>query len=170
MKVIFRILARDLEDIRRDLDRPHAFAAERVGFICCRFGRLPGGGVVALAADYLSVVDEDYVDALGYGALMGERAIRTAMQYAYRNEVGMFHVHSHGGRGRPQFSLTDQREMPKFVPDFFNVRGDLPHGAVVLSNDSMHGYYWRPGRREKATISAFVVAGPSTRTLGSHDA
>lgn len=161
MRLLFKITSQQLEQIRRDLARSHAFAFERVGFICCRFGALSPSGLIILAADYRPVADEHYVDAPGYGALMGEAAIRDAMQHAHRHAVGMFHVHAHGGRGRPQFSSTDEREMPNFVPDFFNVRGDVPHGALVLSNDSMFGYCWLPGQRTKCILKEFVVVGAS---------
>src|SRR5690349_7393329 len=104
MRLILKLLGTELQAIREDLSRPHQFAFERVGFIACRFARLRPAGLVIVAADYLPVADEHYLDAPGYGALMGPAAIRSALQHALDHPVGMFHVHAHGGRGRPRFS------------------------------------------------------------------
>lgn len=166
MRTIFKITHGELEAIRTDLQRPHDFAFERVGFIGCRFGRLQPVGRAILAAEYLPVADEDYVNAPGYGALIGADAFRKVLQHVYHNDVGLFHVHAHSGRGRPRFSSTDEREMPTFVPDFFHARGNVPHGALVVSDDSMFGYYWLPGRRVHGVIDEFRVVGSPMRRIG----
>lgn len=159
MRVIFRITADLLSVVRADLARPHPFAFERVGFIPCRFGALRPSGLVILAAGYRPVADGDYLEAAGYGALMGPAAIRTALEHAYNQPVGMFHVHVHAHRGAPTFSNIDVRETARFVPDFFNVRGSVPHGAVVLSLDSACGRVWLPTPRRSITITDFAVVG-----------
>ena len=145
--------------MREDLLRPHEYAAERVGFIICGVGKVEPSGFVILAHSYCSVADEDYVDDPTVGAMMGPGAIRKAMQLAYTNKVAMFHVHLHDHVGHPKPSSTDRRETAKFVPDFWNVRPEMPHGAVILSRDWLSGRCWYPGRSEPIEIADVTVVG-----------
>lgn len=161
MTVIFR--ARDdlLAAVRRDLHRPHPFAAERVGFPLCRAGGV-AGGVVILAADYHAVEDDDYLDDPRVGAMMGPGAIRKAMQRAYNGgaqDVSLFHVHMHEHRGTPGFSRVDLTESVKFVPDFFNAVPAMPHGAIVLSHDRAAGLCWPKRGGGPEPIGRFASVG-----------
>ena len=89
---------------------------------------------------------------------MGQEAIRKALNVALLQPVGMFHVHMHGHKGPPGFSRTDLTEQVHFVPDFFKVRKDMPHGAIVLSHDRATGRVWlNPDR--VLDISEFNVVG-----------
>jgi hypothetical protein len=160
MRVHFKITSSLFEIIREDLLRPHAFAFERVGFLSCRFAYLKPFGLVVLACDYLSVADGDYVNDSSVGAMMGSEAIRKALQFAYNNEVGMFHVHIHDHLGPPRPSRTDIDETAKFVPDFWHVKPQMPHGAIILSRDSLSGRCWFPGRRKPIPISKLAIVGP----------
>ena len=157
MTIIFRATSMLLADVRGDLHRPHPFAAERVGFLVCRAGRLPDYGLVLLAAGYDPVADEDYIADPSVGAMMGPTAIRKALQRAYNGgaeDLSIFHVHMHGHRGRTGFSDVDDRESRKFVPDFFNVAPAMPHGAVVLSLDQAVGLCWRAPAAMPASASS----------------
>ena len=159
MRVVFKAIDRLLERVRVDLARPHEFAAERVGFFLCSVARLVPDGVVILAHDYRPVEDDDYVDDPSVGAMMGPAAIRKALECALNSKVGMFHVHMHDHAGYPGFSRTDTRESAKFVPDFWNVRPEMPHGALVVSRDSLCGMCWYPGMLTPIEIKKFVVVG-----------
>jgi hypothetical protein len=159
MRVVFKVVDRLLERVRVDLARPHEFAAERVGFFVCKTASLVPQGAVILTHDYRPVEDDDYLDDATVGAMMGPAAIRKALQYALNNEIGMFHIHMHDHGGYPRFSRTDARESAKFVPDFWNVRPEMPHGALVVSRDSLYGMCWYPGMSEPIEISEFVVIG-----------
>ena len=166
MRIAFRITASLLDAVRADLARPHPFALERVGFLACRFGALRPRGLVIVASDYCPVADEYYLDAAGYGALMGPAAIRAALEHAYNHPVGMFHVHVHAHRGAPALSAIDVRETARFVPDFFHVRPDMPHGAIVLSLNSACGRAWLPTTRRPTAIRDFAVVGTPMRFVG----
>lgn len=159
MKVHFKITRDLLERTRDNLERPHSFAAERVGFLSCRVGEIPGGGMIILAHSYHPVGDEDYLDDSSVGAMMGPGAIRKAMEYAYNNPVSMFHVHMHAHLGTPQFSRIDLRESRKFIPDFWNVRPKMPHGILVLSLDSLVGRSWIPDSHRIVEIEKVTVVG-----------
>lgn len=159
MTVHFKITRVLTHQIREDLARAHSFAAERVGFVTCRVGALPSGGIVVLAHDYHPVADEDYLPDHTVGAMMGPAAIRKAMQHAYCSQSAMFHVHMHEHHGAPWFSRTDLREAARFVPDFWNVRPEMPHGALVLSLDSVAGVCWLSSSREMVKISKITIVG-----------
>lgn len=168
MTTHFKITRKLLDGIRRDLDRRHAFAAERVGFISCKVGALASGGVVILAHAYQPVEDDDYLNDPAVGAMMGPDAIRKAMQHAYNENVSMFHVHTHDHLGTPWFSKIDLREAKKFVPDFWNVRPEMPHGALVLSMDSLAGLCWLPATRQTEEISKFLIIGAPLLNIGTN--
>lgn len=166
MKVHFKITQVMLEAVRSDLFRRHSFAFERVGFITCRFAMTASGALLALAHGYHPVADEDYIDDSAYGALIGSAAFRAAMQVSYTQRVGLFHIHMHGGRGRPLPSSTDLRETARFVPDFFHVQPALPHGAVILSGDSISGRVWiSKGGRPQSVDRFSIVGAPLTSVI-----
>jgi len=159
MRVVFKIMSVLVEHVRADLARPHPVAAERVGFFSCKVARLADGGLLVLVQGYHPVDDADYLDDPRVGAMINSDAIRKALQYAYSHSVAMFHIHAHEHRGRPWFSNTDLAESAAFVPDFWNVQPQFPHGAVLLSRDSMAGLCWAPESRKPIRIGDFVSVG-----------
>jgi len=172
MRICFKATDTLVSAIRTDLARPHLFAAERVGFISCRVGALEPTGLIILAHKYHPVDDGDYVDDATVGAMMGPTAIRKALEFAYNNDVAMFHVHIHDHRGIPAFSYIDRRETAKFVPDFWKVRPSMPHGALVLSQDSACGLCWYPKVQKPFAVTDFSFVGSTIvqiRTTWTND-
>jgi hypothetical protein len=165
MNILFKIQRELLQSAMANLRRPHAFAAERVGFFICRPANLPEDGVMILAQDFHAVSDEDYLNDPSAGATMGPHAIRKALQTAYNQKASMFHVHIHEHARKPGFSGIDNRETSRFVPDFWNVQPALPHGAIVLSKDSAYGKCWRQGTEKPTEISGFISVGIPMRRL-----
>lgn len=159
MTVTLRVPGALLREMRQDLDRPHVFALERVGFLFCRFGSLPMGGLVVLGAEYMSVADDDYIDDDRYGAVVGAGAFRRALERTLKDALGVFHVHMHSHCGTPSPSPIDVRETSKFVPDFFHVRSGLPHGALILSRDAMSGRVWLREDDDPIEITAASAVG-----------
>ena len=169
MNYQFRIAEGLLAAIHADLSRPHAHAYERVGFIHCRFGAGPHRSVI-LAQDYASVADADYLESEEMGAVMGPTAIRLALQAVYRHQGPVFHVHRHDHDGIPGFSRVDLRESAKFVPDFWKVAPEMPHGALVLSHDAATGRVWCPRNHEAQPLTSIVSVGTRLTRLGAaHD-
>ncbi|MDB5388768.1 MAG: hypothetical protein JWM11_4414 [Planctomycetaceae bacterium] len=162
MNVHFKITERLRTLIQDDLRRPHRFAAERVGFIACRCGE-DSTGLVVVAHDYLPVADEHYLRDNTVGAMMSADAIRGALQHSLTNKVSIFHVHDHGGMGIPGPSRTDTREWANFVPNFWNIQPELPHGALILSDDSALGYCWIPRGDQPVLIDRFTIVGSRLR-------
>lgn len=159
MRTHFKIQRTLLNRVRQDLVRQHSHAYERVGFLVCKIDRLDNDGWLILAADYLSVADEDYVEDDSFGAMIGSTAIRKMMQIAYDEPVSIVHVHMHEHEGRPRPSFTDIEEMAELMPNFWHVRPNFPHAAIVLSLDSMEGTVWNPESKSKSKISDLTVVG-----------
>ena len=165
MNVRFKITAELFAAVRADLHRPHPFASERVGFISTGIAD-SRDGLVLLAQSYRPVADDDYICDDTVPVMMGPAAIRKAMQWALTDRVGIFHVHTHGGRGIPRFSGIDLRENAKFVPSFLNVAAQRAHGAIVLSGDAARGQVWLSRGAAPLFISEFVEVGAPGRKRG----
>ncbi|MGH8291256.1 MAG: hypothetical protein ACREV7_20030 [Steroidobacteraceae bacterium] len=157
MKILFRATGDFMACVRRDLERPHPFAHERVGFIAVR-ATAGHGHLVLLAERYHPVADEEYVEDDTVGALIGQEALRKALEIALLQSVGILHVHAHFFHGRLWFSRTDLREQMRFVPDFFSVRENMPHGALVVNHTSAAGRVWL-SRTAVQTIDEFDTVG-----------
>lgn len=168
MKSVFRITSSLLEQVHEDLSRPHAFAGERIAFLICRTAGLRKDGVLILAHSLHVIADDDYEPSLQMGALINGNAFRKVLQYCYNNDVSAFHVHRHEHYGRPGFSKIDIQESAKFVPDFFKVRANQPHGAIVLSYDSAYGHIWLSGKGKLERITRFVTVGQRIKDI-SHE-
>lgn len=82
--------------------------------------------------------------------------MRKAVQAAYRPPSSLLHVHSHGGRGLPGFSNVDLKSANAFVPGFFQSCPRMPHGLLVLSNDSATGILWVDPSAAPVAIGRFV--------------
>ena len=141
MNIRFKTTASLLAAIRADLRRPHAFAHERVGFISAGLAAAHDD-LIILAREYRPVRDDEYLPDPSVGAMISAEAIRSARQWAMNERVAIFHVHTHGGRGVPGFSVVDIRENARFVPNFVSVAPHAVHGAVVLSDTAAFGQVW----------------------------
>jgi hypothetical protein len=165
MNLHFKITAGLLDGILADLRRPHPFAAERAGFIGCKASACRDGTLL-LAHTYLPLPDDWYVDDPRFGCVFSADAMRAAMQFALTEDASLFHVHLHDYRGAPWFSRPDLRESSKFVPDFWNVKPELPHGALVLSPDGAAGLCWYPRQKNPLRIRKITALGFPMKFLG----
>jgi len=162
---VFKITDDLLIKVKEDLVRQHPFAFERVGFILCRPARINRDGWILFAWDYRPVDDSDYLEDESVGAMMGPGAMRKALQLAYNESFSLVHVHLHNHYGVPQFSRTDNAESERFVPDFWNVRPNLPHGAVVISRDAACGFIWDPKNRKRVRLNKISIIGAPLRII-----
>lgn len=159
MSISLKITNSLLNTIKQDLSRPHDFAYERVGFIACRVGKTVDDGWILLGSQYYPVNDDHYIQDDSVGAQIGTDAIRKMLEVAYNEPVSIIHVHEHPHRGTPRLSRVDDREMAKLIPNFWHVRPNFPHAALVLSQDSMCGFAWEPSLKERVPIHSFTVVG-----------
>lgn len=168
MNIHFRVTRQLIDALHAALSRPHAHAHERVAFLSCQPALLPNGGLLLLVQTLHSVADEDYELSDEVGAMLSGAAFRKALQFAYTRKVSMFHVHRHEHRGRPYFSRVDLTESARFVPDFWKVRPEHPHGTLVLSHDSLVGLVWLHQGQCPIPIRRFSVVGYPLREI-NHD-
>ncbi len=162
MKFHFRIEAALLKHLRRDLDRPHALAAERIGFLRAGLANA-GETTLLLAAEYRPVADTHYRYHPMAGASIGPDAIREALEWTDGWRGGVFHVHAHLGRGIPAFSSLDVTNNARLIPTFFNIAPDRIHGAVLLSDDCVTGAVWVGKTARPVPISRTTIVGAPLR-------
>lgn len=162
MKVEIRLTGSLYKEILRDLERPHPFAGERVGFVFGRIGSLANEGKLVLLNRYHSIPDEQYLDDPRVGARIGSDALTWAMQAVYHGRSaheGIFHIHVHPHRGQTGMSGVDSREIPKLMPGFQSVGREAAHGIIILSLDHGAGWVWLPGRKEPVAAGTVSVIG-----------
>lgn len=167
MKAHIKIAGALLSVIRADLHRAHPFAFERVGFLTTGARWTGDGDLVLLCRDYQPVADEDYERSSSVGARIGSNAMRKALQAAYQHRSAILHIHTHGGRGRPEFSSVDLSSARDFVPSFFNALPQMPHGIVVLSNDSARGLLWTGPKDRPHYVDGFQQVGAPLINFGA---
>lgn len=136
-----RMITTLLEEMRADLRRPHPFAFERIGFLCCRQSKVPSGYLL-LGYRYVALDDDRYIRDKSVGARFDATAIRTGMQLALTEHATIFHVHAHEHDGVPRMSRVDAREMQQIMPCFVNVCPERLHGALILSADRAYARVW----------------------------
>jgi hypothetical protein len=118
-----------------------------------------------LAAEYLPVADEDYEPDNDAAAMLGPGAFRKILQRVYSRHATVMHVHRHDHFGRPRASRIDDVESRKFIPDFWKVCPNHPHGTLILSLDSMSGLLWHQDRTRIVPLSKYVVVQDPLLTL-----
>jgi len=163
MNIIFKFDEKLLTNIHADLSRSHELAFERVGFVECRAAATESG-IMILATAYHPVADSNYLPSKKIGALINASAIREALQISMQNKSGMFHIHRHEHSGTPNFSHVDKSGNSQLIPDFFKVSPKMPHGAIVLSRNSMIGECWI-NNKQSESINRFEVVGKHLNIL-----
>ena len=157
MKVKVRIPQKLLQDVRNDLLRPHAFAAERVGFL---YGRLVSGrSLQVLMTEYEPLADDRYVRDPHSGARIDSQAIRGGMQGVLDKHQGAFHVHMHYWPGHPKMSRMDAEEIPRVITAFQRVGSQHAHGIFLLHDVECATWVWLPGANDAVQADAIAVVG-----------
>jgi hypothetical protein len=165
MLITIRLTRKLHEEMLTDLRRPHAHAAERVGFL---YGRLATTtGTLILVTHYCPVPDDQYTFDPTVGARINGDAIRTAMQGVLDSGDGVFHTHLHEWPGLPRFSFTDNQELPKLVPAFQAVGRKQASGLFLLSADSAIADVWLPGTQRPERASRISIVGHPIQIIGA---
>ncbi len=153
-------LPRALHDtMLQDLERPHAFAYERVGFLFVKKGTIDAGTLLLLVAEYHGVLDKHYINDPDVGAKINSTAIRLAMESAMACGYGIIHVHLHNEKFSSMFSRTDRREFMRLIPSFHNIGGGAAHGAVVFSGNRFTGLILLSKNDPPVEVSRVTVVG-----------
>jgi hypothetical protein len=159
MSVHFRIAKTLLDEIRTDLRRRHAFAAERVGFAKARLGTADRSNKLVLVTGYEPVEDDRYIDDQESGARIDGDAIRRAMTIALQEDVGVFHVHLHDFPGVPELGRMDRLEIPHLVKTLRHTNPRRAHGILLLSENSLSTWSCLPGEVDLQASKKTVVVG-----------
>jgi hypothetical protein len=168
MKFVWRATNVLMSEVRSDLQRPHPFADERVGFFTAR-AAVGHDHVLLIADEYFPVAEENYVPDHRVGVRISQEAIRTALDLALLKRAGVFHVHMHlFPTQRLWFSGIDLADQDQLIPDFLSVRPEMPHGALVLSPTSGAGRVWT-SRTESNVIQEFNEIGARLRVIRAAD-
>ena len=166
MKIHIKIAEALLAQVRADLHRRHPFAFERVGFLTAGATRSRDGNILLLCRSYHAVADDDYEASVRVGAQIGSDAMRKAIEVAHPGKSALLHIHTHGGRGVPDFSKTDLVSGAQFVPGFFNALPRTPHGLLVLSNTSAKGLVWTAKNGKPQYVDGFTQVGRTVHKFG----
>jgi hypothetical protein len=168
MSIQFKLSGALYREIMCDLERPHRFAAERVGFVSGRMGSLSAGGKLVLITRYHCIPDDCYIDDPDVGARINSEAITRAMHAVYHGRSlreGIFHVHLHQHHGEPRPSKTDWRETPKMMPGFQAIGRQAAHGMILVSADHAVAWVWLPGQGEPTIADSISVIGIPIRVF-----
>jgi hypothetical protein len=159
MKVTLRI-RRDLHSaLLADLERPHATAAERVGWIFAKQASADAGRLLLFPVAYEAVADDDYVADDCVGARFNASTIRAALQRSRAMGWSCLQTHLHDHSGETSFSWTDIRTIDDLAASFRRVN-PVPHGGVVLTRDSATVRVWLPEEAAPTTAHAVIVGWP----------
>jgi hypothetical protein len=121
-----------------DLERPHPFAGERLGFFSFRQS-LDGLEPLLLCFEYHSIPDGQYIEDDSVGGRIGGEAIQAAMSRAYNTGAGQLWVHTHGRTDMPGVSPTDRESGPKVVQSCANAQPKMLHAWAVISEQGICG-------------------------------
>lgn len=153
-----------------DLRRPHAFAAERVGFCSVRQTQTCDG-ILLLVEQYFPVDDQHYINDPYVGAKIGEPALTKAMHHAYYGRdtgTGVFHVHLHEHAGPTGMSYQDRSSIPAVVDGFRQVNSKAPHGLIIFSADHAYVRCTAAGSDDELqAVSIVGVIGPHLLTFAN---
>ena len=156
------------QQILQDLQRPHPFAEERIGFVLGRLGTSAGRAQSILLTRYLAIPDNHYLDDSTVGARIGPEAMTAAMQAVHsgrKSGEGIFHIHLHASNGRTGMSLTDRREIPPLIPGFQGVGRKAAHGIIILSLNHGTGWVWPPDAPSPVQVETLSVIGTPIRVF-----
>lgn len=148
------------ERMRADLNRPHPFAFERVGFMFAKKD-IAEDSVTLFATEYLSLPDEYYIDDPDVGARINSAALRRVMERAYSTKECILHVHLHDYdySGRPRFSKVDRVGYNQMIPSFHNLGGSAVHGAMIFSRNNAAGLIWTSKTGSPVPVSKLSIVG-----------
>jgi hypothetical protein len=163
MNYTVRIGRSVLESAHSDLNRPHAFALERVGFLWGRTALLGAAATAVLINDFTAVNDEDYIDGTEMVACINATAIRTALARVLETRESCFHFHLHAHSGIPQLSRTDARELDPLLRTFVSAAPNAVHGALIASLDAANAWVSSRGSLGGCPVESVSVIGfPTT--------
>ncbi len=157
MNILLKVPRRLHDDVLADLHRPHAFAYERVGFLLARWA-WRGATLLVIPFRYLPVADDRYIDDHAVGFRIDRHAITAALQATLDESAACLHVHAHSPI-MPTFGSLDLAEQRRLIPSFFGVAADAPHGALVVTGDTIDSRFWLRGGPSQVPADRVAIVG-----------
>jgi hypothetical protein len=142
-----------------DLQRPHKFAYERVGFLYVKTGSIENQIQQILATTYVPIPDDNYIMDSKVGAKINSTAIRNVMQRILTTGEGALHVHMHDNVGVPRFSRVDRESLVTLIPSFQSCNTKTAHGALLLSRNLSTALVWLPNKKEPIFVDNITIVG-----------
>ena len=143
-----------------DLERRHAFAYERVGWVFAKTSSATENEMLLFPVEYVPVKDSDYVRDDVVGARFNTASIRAALQHARNTGLSCLQTHRHDHWGHTAFSRVDINTIDNLAPSFGAMAPKAPHGGLVLSRDSAAARLWLPGGAAPATPRIVLIGFP----------
>lgn len=141
-------------------DRP---GVEGAAFVLC--GEANSGGARKLISHaVVAIAEDDYLRREPYRLSIGSRALSRITKLARFENLSVIFAHSHPG-GFCEFSEQDDEEEAKLIPFLESRLPGRLHGTVVLTEDSITGRLYVPGRTQP---DAILSIGARIRILRSN--
>lgn len=160
MRVTVRIQRNFFGALIKDLQRPHAIAGERVGFLFAKEADATPEERLLFPIEYEPVRDEDYLATNSVGASFNTSAIRSALQRSRTSGWSCLQVHMHDHDGHTGFSAVDRKTIDELAASLRVVAPRASHGGVVFSRQSATARIWVPGVTEPAVSRVVIVGFP----------
>lgn len=125
------------EEIVQDLNRPHSFAFERVGYVLGNFK----DGILVLD-EWMKFEDFFYEENIEVGARIGREGMTYLMKKVFSSKKHFFHTHVHDFQNIPTYSGVDLRSLLEVTPAIFDFSGLGPHGALLIGREASRLIWW----------------------------
>ncbi len=158
-EILIRIPSSLLSQIKKDLNKPHAFAFERIGFISSTHKLLKNGNIIICMFAYRHIPDDQYIDDQEVGARINSNAIRESLQGILDTKNGCFHAHCHQSSIKPEFSTIDLEDNPEIIKSFSYADGSQVHGMILFGKEKINALVKLPGESTLRKVDKIVVVG-----------
>lgn len=147
-----------LATMRDNLAQDNPYGGERVGFLGADSTQWLDRADV-YARTFQPVTPGGYLPSGPGAVVIGTPAIRSAIQFAMSEEIGVWHVHMHPWRGTPRPSHTDLAEIPRVLQAFHYAAPEYVHGMLIISPDSASAFAWIPTANKLQPADNIVEVG-----------
>lgn len=147
------------EAMTQDLNRPHPYASERVGFFSTSTISAGEHFDIITITGYHVIPDDEYINDRSVGAKINTQAIRSAMERIIQTGNGCLHVHLHSHDGKPTPSGTDLKSLPDISRSFLNANPETVCGYLIISNDNFFCSVYEENKKNPVKVDQMTIIG-----------
>jgi hypothetical protein len=153
---VIRVIAEDpmFEDVEAHLAKP-----EQVGFFLAEYESNTEAFVLKA---WHPVLEGGYELQTPVHVALKDEARAEIIQWAWREQLSLVEIHSHGGYDPAEFSGSDRYGFDEWVPHLWWRLQGQPYAALVLSDGTFDGWAWIGDPRAPRQIDELVI-GNETR-------